>query len=439
MSVLLKQLVGSIISSYLGPIKSNKVVLDCEDCTMVKCPLEFLKKIAIKDPFSSLLENTLDSHHEQFGCSTMSLLAMWQLWQEEFKLAMEEGCEVQDIIEFSQKTLADVVSALSEVIIDCDKTCLSKLKITKNTSIHLNQPYFQNKKNTKSALVKTYNAPKELSSLGSVSIGYSSRHFSPFSSKSEEKSVNDFEKLTGEKNGDNLISVTSEMRKEMHSLVEKLSHDERDFIDLICNLWIQQVQSRNSLEFTINGICICPATLPCSNCTVVDGVIIKSNLSLLYEQDLGSFENCRALIIKGSILFEYVHLGYVSKVSITLKETTESLKISQKDEWIEKCCKLLMELQINVLLVNGEVDSSILSFCSAHSILVLPSVPWKTLEILCISVHESPCTYLIDCDEDNIVTNLVVKKWDFVSSKMLVHGEYYHIDTVKVCKTVSRL
>lgn len=161
-----------------------------------------------------------------------------------------QGCEVQDIIEYSQKVLEDVISSLSEIIIHCHKTLLSHQQILKNTSIDKNfkTPVYDKNMSTMSALVKTFKTSRPTSSNVSVGIGYSSRHFSPFSSKTEVKTKNEFETQTSKNVSENLICVNSKTKEEMHSLIKKLSHGETDFVDLICDLWVKQVQSERILK-----------------------------------------------------------------------------------------------------------------------------------------------------------------------------------------------
>ncbi|GIY98711.1 bardet-Biedl syndrome 12 [Caerostris extrusa] len=217
----------------------------------------------------------------------------------------------------------------------------------------------------------------------------------------------------------------------MLSVVEKLSHGDFDCMNLICDIWIKQAKSSDCLEFNINGIIICPVTMHCSYSTVVDGLIIKSNQSHLYTQDL-NIESCRALIIKGSITYEYVHLGYTENISVTVKKSAEQLQISTKELWIRKCCDLLSELEVNCLLVTGDVETDLESFCSANSILLLPGISWTHLQDLCISVNEFPCTYLLDCDQENIISNLIVKKWNFDYNESLSDTLYVHIDFMNI-------
>lgn len=146
--------------------------------------------------------------------------------------------------------LDDVISSLSEIIIHCHKTLLSHQQILKNTSIYKNfkTPVYGKNMSSMSALVKTFNTSRPTSSNGLVGLGYGSRHFSPFSSKTEEKQENDFETQTSKNVSENLICINSKTKKEMHCLVTKLSHGETDSADLICDLWFKQVQSENILK-----------------------------------------------------------------------------------------------------------------------------------------------------------------------------------------------
>ncbi|KFM74009.1 hypothetical protein X975_24066, partial [Stegodyphus mimosarum] len=59
-----KQLVSSIIESFLGPNKSYKSVIDGKEIHFTKCPVDLLQKIDFKEPLIYLLEETLCAHHE---------------------------------------------------------------------------------------------------------------------------------------------------------------------------------------------------------------------------------------------------------------------------------------------------------------------------------------------------------------------------------------
>ncbi|GFY79537.1 bardet-Biedl syndrome 12 protein [Trichonephila inaurata madagascariensis] len=425
----LKHFIGSIISSYLGPFKSNKLVVEDKDVCMIKCPLLLLQKSSYKDHLSCLIEETLNSHHERYGCSSISLLAMWYFWNEEFHAAFEEGCEISDIVEHSQNILEYAISQLPGVIIKCEETFLKSCIL--NDVPHLPKKYQSNSFGSTKQTVSF--APKscgnfENSNKIPIGVMYSSRHFSPslLQHEEDESNIPEEEKIY-ETNYHKGKVHFEKLKTSMYSLVKKLSHDDSDLIDLLYNVWIKQVESSKCTKFNIDGITLCPVTLPYSYSTVVEGLIIKCSTNYLHDQNL-NFEKSRALAIKGSITFEYVHLGYSQSLSITVKKTAEQLKISEKDIWLQKCCDLLLKLAINVVLVNGDVDSAIISFCSVNSILILPNISWNTLQNICAAVDISPCTYLLDCDQNDVITNLLVKKWNFDYAEMLYGSTYIHID-----------
>ncbi|GBL81632.1 Bardet-Biedl syndrome 12 [Araneus ventricosus] len=428
----LKQLIGSIISSYLGPYKSNKLVVEAKDTCMIKCPVLLLQKIDIKDHLSYLIEETLNSHHEQYGCSSISLLTMWYLWNEEFHIALQEGCEITDIVEHSQNILELVISHLSDIAILCDETFLGR-QDKNNKSLQI--------QNSESSFCLSRRHPFDKSSEKSgisqnssnkipIGVQYSSRHFSPSQSHytvgEQEGLVHKTDEEIYENNCHEKYSQTETLKCSMKSLVEKLSHGAAEFTDLIYNAWTNQVETSNSVKFNIDGIVICPVTLPSSYSTVVDGLIFKSNVRYLHDQDL-NIEKSRALIIKGSIAFEYAHLGYSEDVCVTLKKSPEELEVSAKDGWIRKCCDLLLDFEINCLFLTGEVDPAISSFCSSNSIFLLPCISWTLLQDLCVSVNESPCVYLLECDHENVISNLTIKKWDFEHVEMRDEDFYVHI------------
>ncbi|GFU21192.1 bardet-Biedl syndrome 12 [Nephila pilipes] len=436
LTMSLKQLIGSIISSYLGPFKSNKFIVDGKDVYMVKCPVLLLQKMSLKDHLSYLIEDTLNSHHEKYGCSSISLLAMWYFWNEEFHIASQEGCDISCIVEHSQNILEYVISQLPKITIGCKEMFLKSH--TLNDAHHLFQYYsFGPNRQTVSF---SHEGFENVNNSNKIPIGimYSSRHLSPslLLHAEDEMTILEEKQIFEPENHKRQIKL-EKLKTTMCSLVKKLSHDESDLTDLLSNVWIKQAESSNCAKFNIDGIILCPVTLPCSYSTVVDGLIIKCNNNYLYDQDL-NFEKSRALAIKGSITFEYVHLGYSETVSISVKKTTEQLKISEKDVWIKKCCDLLLKLAVNVVLVNGEVDPTIISFCSVNSILILPDIPWNTLQDICVAVDKSPCTYLLDCDHDDVFSNLSVKKWNFDYTEMLDKNIYIHID-ISNSKDINRL
>ncbi|KAF8796372.1 Bardet-Biedl syndrome 12 protein like protein [Argiope bruennichi] len=344
----------------------------------------------------------------------------------------QSGCEIADIIEHSQSILELVISHLLDIVILCDETFL-KIQYTKNKShqLHKSESSFnQSKRHPFDKSSEKHSIFKKSSNKIPIGIQYSSRHFSPTQSHyiSGEQNA-----LGGETNDESLendcheiSALTDALKSSMYSVVEKLSHGASEFTNLIYKTWINQVETSNSFKFNIDGIVICPVTLPSSYSTVVDGLIIKSSIRYLHDQDL-NIEKSRALIIQGSITFEFTHLGYSQNVCVTLKKSSEQLKISAKDEWIQKCCDLLLDLEINCLLVTGEVDPAITSFCSTNSIFLLPCISWTFLQDLCVAVNETPCVYLSECEHENVISNLTIKKWDFGQDEVKDEDFYVHI------------
>ncbi|CAL1267258.1 unnamed protein product [Larinioides sclopetarius] len=428
----LKQLIGPIISSYLGPYKSNKLVVEDKDACMIKCPVLLLQKLHIKDHLSYLIEETLTSHHEQYGCSSISLLTMWYLWNEEFQIALQEGCGITDIIEHSQNILELVICHLSDITLLCDETLLRKQDIkNKPHQVQKSESSFcQSRRHPFNKSNKKYDISKNSSNKIPIGIQYSSRHFSPSQShypiREQEALVDQTDEEIFEIKSHEKSELTESLKYSMYSLVKRLSHGASEFTDLIYNAWTNQVETSSSVKFNFDGIVICPVTLPSSYSTVVDGLIFKSNIRYLHDQDL-NIEKSRALIIKGSITFEYAHLGYSQDVCVTLKKSSEHLQMSAKDDWIRKCCDLLLHFEINCLLVTDEVDPAIESFCSSNSIFLMPFISWTLLQDLCVAVNESPCVYLLECDQENVISNLTIKKWDFEHFEMKEENFYVHI------------
>ncbi|XP_042906659.1 chaperonin-containing T-complex member BBS12 isoform X2 [Parasteatoda tepidariorum] len=371
-----------MISSFLGPCKGNKVVIEDSNFHIVRCPYHLLKETVTQDPFNFVVEDTLESHHQNYSCSTTSLLAMWYFWKAEFSLLLREGYQLPDIVTHSQSILETVLSHLHQIELDL------KTLIFPSTDKSLKMSY--------------------------------SRHYS--ATKIEEEEVTH----------DNLKNC-------IHSVVEKLSHDDKENSRLVSDLWMQQQSSTHEIKFCSENMILCPLTLPSSYSSIVEGCIIKSKLHSWCDKEL---EKNYLLIIKGSLTHDYVDIGGSSHVNVTLRKKPAEVTITKRNAWLQKCFILLKKLQINVLLVHGTVDDDIVCYCLAHSICLFSHIPWAVLEILCLTMKTSPCTYLLDCNEKNILSSLELRLWkptqDFTSAddKFLlvrVASESVKLYTVVLC------
>ncbi|XP_054713207.1 uncharacterized protein LOC129222701 [Uloborus diversus] len=447
----LRQMISSIISSNFGENKSYKIVVDGKDNYFCQCPLLLLQKVHLKDPLTCLIEETLFAHHEQFGCSTTSLLTMWYLWDDIFHKLMEEGCEVKDIIKYVQVFLENVISQISEVTFKVDQVLFPKTKTLANDICGkaLKKPSMLHQSSWHNLYKVMPEKAKNLSAKSSIGLKYSSRHFSPFLASEIETNVN--EEIPGmDKNifqscPDSEEHLSKETTDRLYAVVCKLSRGNEEYAKLAHKIWVQQILTTKSLKFNTESIIICPITTSSAYSSVIQGLLIKSNFRNFESQDFKINESCRALVIKGSITFEYVHLGFNPKISITKQKTAENYYLCEREVWIKKCCSLISKLKITLLFVRGDVDPEIASFCHSLSILIFSNLPSETMKVLHTVFNPMACAYLLDCDVKNILSNVSIQRWN--TSQKETQEEYYlvnnkcyekaHFHTVVLCHPSS--
>ncbi|XP_054723511.1 uncharacterized protein LOC129233521 [Uloborus diversus] len=250
----LRQMISSIISSNFGENKSYKIVVDGKDNYFCQCPLLLLQKVHLKDPLTCLIEETLFAHHEQFGCSTTSLLTMCYLWDDIFHKLMEEGCEVKDIIKYAQVFLENVISQISEITFKVDQVLFPKTKTLGNDICGkaLKKPSMLHQSSWHNLYKVMPEKAKNLSAKSSIGLKYSSRHFSPFLASEIETNVN--EEIPGmDKNifqscPDSEEHLSKETTDRLYAVVCKLSRGNEEYAKLAHKIWVQQILTTKSLK-----------------------------------------------------------------------------------------------------------------------------------------------------------------------------------------------
>lgn len=171
-----------------------------------------------------------------------------------FILVVLQGCEITDIIEYSQNILEFVISHLCDITILCDENYLIKQDINNKSNLlqRSESSFHQSKMHSFNKYSKNCGISKKSSNIIPIGIQYSSRHFSPSQSyctveKQEIVTAKPDEEIF-EKNCFENYELTETLKCSLLSLIKKLDHGGFEFINLIHETWTNQVVTSNSVK-----------------------------------------------------------------------------------------------------------------------------------------------------------------------------------------------
>ncbi|XP_062429997.1 Bardet-Biedl syndrome 12 protein isoform X2 [Rhea pennata] len=462
--------------TLLGPMKSYKFVVDeSTNQSVLTCSaVRLIESLDLSSATGQLLNETIQAQNKEFKTGMSTLLFLVGAWSNAVLECLQQNVPISVIVSVMSEGLnscCEKVQSLQLSVHDVNKElCSSSVKTNifenKTSQIRSNSSpvCFQKGISVSEEVAVPRNAhaqPEDscnfsnsclvsaLTGFGSIAslikpvddrsksvISESgvnasscnkkklshSRYFSTLSKSNFSSQLGNFEGyLSGQS------SYPCECSGFGH-LAMALSHGNRTSMKLLQNIVAyqqQRAECSGSSQFNITEIVTCCLLgLPESYSCVCPGFITvvspEQATVAKYLQDKPLW----ILLVDGDLTEQYRHLGFNRPCNVrTILEHPNLQEGSSGDTWLSNALDVLTHLEVNLILVRGNVCEKLMERCIAKNILVIGSV---THNVLCAFGEVSgaqPVTYLAQLNARYLGSGAQVELWRACDGRAMELGE----------------
>ncbi|XP_021249678.1 Bardet-Biedl syndrome 12 protein [Numida meleagris] len=465
--------------TLLGPMKSCKFVVDesSNESVLICSAVRLMESLDLTSAAGQLLNETIQAQNKEFKTGMSTVLFLVGAWSNAVLECLQQNVPVSAIVSVMSEGLdscCEKVKCLQMSVHDVNKElCSSSVRPSTSESKASQIPchsflnrqiflYFQKDISASEELVPRNSCfPQEagcnfneslvspLASFGSVaslvrSVDDSST--SVISGSGVSASSCKQKKLTHSRyfstlakshissqlgNSQVYLSGQSAYPCECYGLghlAMALSHGNQLSVKLLRSIVAYQhkrAECSGSSQFNIAEIATCCLPgLPESYSCVCPGFITlvspEQAAVIKYFQDKPLW----ILLMDGDLTEQYRHLGFTKPRNVrTVLEYPSLQEGGSGDSWLSKMLDSLRSLEVNLVLVKGNVCENLMERCIANNILVIGSVSQNVLSAFGEVTSAQPVTYLSQLNASCLGSGVRVELWKGCDERAMELGE----------------
>ncbi|NXI35653.1 BBS12 protein, partial [Galbula dea] len=460
--------------TFLGPIKSCKFIVDesTNQSTLICSAVRLIESLDLSSAAGQLLNETIQAQNKEFKTGMSTLLFLVGAWSNAVVECLQQNVPVSAIVSVMSEGLnscCERVQCLQISIHDVNKElCSSSVKSKPCQIVHdglLNAQIsvcFPEDVSASEVVI-----PRNSCSHQGDDGNFSKCLVSPLASfgsvASLDKPVGD--KSTSLISGSGVIASSCNKQKLTHSryfstlrkshfssqqdnsqgslsgpsadpcqcyglghLAMALSHGNQTSVKLLQSILAYQqerAECSGSTQFNIVEIVTCCLLgLPESYSCVSPGFVTL--VSPEQATVIKNFEDkpLRILLMDGDLTEQYRHLGFNRPCNVrTTLEHPRLWEGRAGDLWLSSVLDILINFEVNLLLVKGNVCENVMERCIANSILVIGSVTRDVLRAFGEVTSAQPVTYLTQLNADCVGSGAQVELWKACDGRAVDLGE----------------
>lgn len=465
--------------TLLGPMKSCKFIVDesTNQSTLICSAVRLIESLDLTSAAGQLLNETVQAQNKEFRTGISTLLFLVGAWSNAVLECLQQNVPVSAIVSVMSEGLnscCERVQCLQVSIHDVNKelcsssvrrnafkskTCQIGCDSLLNPQIFL---YFQ----------KDISTPEEVIPINSCSHQEDDSNFNKclVSPLAGFGSIASLVKPAGDKStslisGSGVIASSCNKQKLTHSryfsalgkshfssqqgnfqgcvsgpsadpcecyglghLAMALSHGTQTSVKLLQSIAAYQqerAECSGSSQFNIAEIVTCcllglPESYSCVSPGFVTLVSPEQATVIKYFED----KPLRVLLMDGDLTEQYHHLGFNRPCNVrTVLEHPSLLEGRAEDLWLSSMLDILINFEVNLVLVKGNVCKNLMERCIANSILVIGSV---TRDVLCAFAEVTSAqsvTYLTQLNAASVGSGAQVELWKACDGRAMDLGE----------------
>ncbi|XP_071314294.1 Bardet-Biedl syndrome 12 protein [Trachinotus anak] len=403
---------AGITHSFLGPNKKYKFIQDDtsgESALVCSC-FRIFENLELTCAVGQLVYETIQAHQKVYKTGSGCLLFLAGAWSRAALECLQRGISVSHIISAMSEGIDMCIDVFRKCNISTEGMGVAQSEGCAETShglgLQLSKTPIVEASQALSHLQGTANADhKILNTSGRRKIKLS-RHFC------EAKSKN--------------LSTAPQPHQPKHPnvahIAEGLSHGCVDVMNLVVEA--SQMQSKNNEQdiscptFDISKIvtCVLPG-LPEGHACVLPGCIVLLSAEQASVAHSLKEQHLKVALINGDLSDTFRHLGFSRPAGMRHVSDQSALLSSNKEEkWMVKLAAILLNLEVNLVLVNGLAGEKVIQLCCHHHILVVEKVKASVLQAFANETGGVPVTYTTQLKKQCVGTGVKVVIWRDLSS-----------------------
>ncbi|XP_007228351.3 Bardet-Biedl syndrome 12 protein [Astyanax mexicanus] len=396
--------VAASTHSFLGPNKRYKFIQDeatGESALVCSC-YRLLEQLELSSSVGQLLHETVRAHQGTLHSGTGTVVFLAGVWSRVALECLHKGISIPHIIAGMSKGLDLCVEVCKRNAVTVEEG-ICKSAVQKQTNGLFTGLFIDTgvKKSTQDGGVKSINGVlnQEKRPLKHRIKLKHSRHFNSSSAGAEETHSVDFTSPNLHQKCSKTLDLTP--------LAEAVSHGCEASMRLVMeasriqSTYVPQGHSSHNF-LDVDRLVTCPLPgLSEEHSCVLHGYVVKS-CSVEQVSLVKHFEE-RALkigLINGDLTESYRHVGFNRPKNVTyIHDSCISTGVSVEQEWMDRALRILLNLSIDILLVNGMVTSQLKSHCLSHNILVIEHVKVTILNNFATTTGAVSVSYVTQLSE----------------------------------------
>ncbi|XP_062964443.1 Bardet-Biedl syndrome 12 protein [Cynocephalus volans] len=447
--------------TFLGPVKSSKFIIDeeCHESVLISSTVRLLESLDLTSAVGQLLSEAIQAQYTMYRTGTSTLLFLVGAWSSAVEECLHLGVPISII-----------VSVMSEGLNSCSEEVVSLQVPIHNIFGHLdNTKTFSGLETFSVSLYPLLQVPSDtgltqeecdLKDVASQSLTIyslsgrpvkSPQFFKPQAEVETDKNTSQTPKnsrLTDTHCRKSILihsrhfnstdnnpwiskpdgfldhgTATSKTYgcNDLVELAVGLSHGDHSSMKLVeeavrlqyQNACMQQGNCTMPFMFDISRIFTCclpglPETFSCV-CPGYITVVAVSSTTLIKELQN---QPVRVVLIEGDLTENYRHLGF--NKSANIKTVLDSMKLqedSSKELWTNYVLQVLTQLNVNLILVQGNVSEQLIEKCIHNKLLIIGSVNGSVMQAFAEAAGAVQVTYITQLNEDCVGNGVYVTFW----------------------------
>ncbi|XP_030334065.1 Bardet-Biedl syndrome 12 protein [Strigops habroptila] len=461
--------------TLLGPVKSCKFIVDesTNQSTLICSAVRLIESLDLTSAAGQLLNETIQAQNKEFKTGMSTLLFLVGAWSNAIMECLQQNVPVSAIVSVMSEGLnscCERVQCLQISIHDVNKelcsssvrpntfkskTCQIGCDSLPNPQLFL---YFQKdisvpevipinscshqdddcnfKKHLVSPLAGFGSVASLVKPVGDKSTSVISRSGVTTSSCNKQKLTHSryfstlgksyFSSQQGNFQG-YLLGTSADSCEccGLGHLAMALSHGNETSMKLLQSIVTYQqerAEHSGSSQFNVAEIVTCcllglPESYSCASPGFVTLVSPEQVTVVEYFED----KLLRILLIDGDLTERYRHLGF--NRSCNVRTIVEHPRLQEEDLWLSRMLDNLINFEVNLVLVKGNVCENLMERCIANSILLISSVTWNVLCSFGEVTGAQPVTYLTQLNASFVGSGAQVELWKACDGRAMDLGE----------------
>ncbi|MEE6461628.1 hypothetical protein FKM82_001352 [Ascaphus truei] len=429
------------VKAFLGPVKSCKFIFDpsTNESTLTCSSFRLLESLDLTSAIGQLLNETVQAHHKSYKTGSTTLFFLVGAWSNAVLECLRQGVPVSLIVSIMLEGLNSCIEQVQSLQLPLHdvfeaKDCTNKRTAGRNF-IHTTNPLnsdvipSQHENDCVSqcdAVGRTAcECPKSFLKLREYKSPLHQAGGEHFKVQNHRRNVLSHsrhfsvaERSCFQSHSKGSTAVTCCYSHSLGDLAKALSHGNQQVMDLAQSAVNHLCENAEETSVTINKFhatqldtcCLPGLSEEYSNASFGYTILVSPEIATISNYLQG--KPLQVILVDGDLTERYRHLGFNNSANIkTMSEIASSVENESEDMWASSACMKIIQANIDLILVRGDVCPILLTQCIHRNILIITHVKQNVLQAFSEATGAEPVTYLTQISQDCVGTGAYVNMY----------------------------